>query len=104
MSRFYFKYTGDGGGYSNDEDWEQAVKEEVITHEFSTEDLYEVVRRMEQFLKGTGFIFEESLELVPPRIVSEESPISGYSSVSFPWPWPAPQADTEYDDKNFDPT
>ena len=43
MSRFYFKYTGDADSY-NDERWEHAAKEEVITHEFSTEDLYEVVR------------------------------------------------------------
>ena len=99
MSRFYFKYTGDADSY-NDERWEHAAREEVITHEFSTEDLYEVVQRMEQFLKGAGFVFSGALEIVPTRAENSEEWYVSEKNI----PWPFPESNTDTDENNFDPT
>jgi hypothetical protein len=36
----------------------------VMTHEFSTPQLHEVVQQMEYFLKGSGFVFDGELDIV----------------------------------------
>ena len=99
MSRFNFKYVSESDN-QRDERWGPEKEEDVVTHSFSTEDLYEVVQRMEQFLKGAGFIFSGTLEIV-----------SSYTENSEEWyvsdkniPWPFPESNTGTDENNFDPT
>jgi hypothetical protein len=36
----------------------------VMTHEFSTPQLHEVIQQMEYFLKGSGFVFDGELDIV----------------------------------------
>ena len=99
MSRFNFKYVSESN-YSNEEKWEPQKEEDVVTHSFSTEDLYEVVQRMEQFLKGAGFVFSGTLEIVPSE--AENSEEWYVSDTNIPWPFPESKADTNENDE--DPT
>ena len=98
MSRFNFKYVSES--YSSEEKWEPQKEEDVVTHSFSTEDLYEVVQRMEQFLKGAGFVFSGTLEIVPSE--AENSEEWYVSDTNIPWPFPESKTDTNENDE--DPT
>ena len=40
----------------------------VMTHEFSTPQLHEVIQQMEYFLKGSGFFFDGELNIVETEI------------------------------------
>lgn len=36
----------------------------VVTHEFNSEDLYEVVMNLDMFLKGSGYVYNGELAIV----------------------------------------
>jgi len=55
---------------------------------------------MEQFLKGAGFVFSGTLEIVPPD--AENSEEWYVSDANIPWPFPESKTDT--DENNYDPT
>jgi hypothetical protein len=40
----------------------------VMTHEFSTPQLHEVIQQMEYFLRGSGFFFDGELDIVQTEI------------------------------------